>query len=348
MDGEIGNFTKVWLTAALSGCYCYALSITTQKGLLRLLLILPVAAFFAAAPYALVTCTLGGPTWFFLTWLGVSKLLLFSFGAGPLSTPSQQLSLPQFVCALLLPIKIRKPDPNPKTAHGGARARSWGLFGVKLVGLICVFRGYDHRERIPYWGMLGLYCCHVYLSLELALFVGGALARGSLGLELAPQVNRPYLCSSLQDFWGKRWNLMVSDILRQTVHNPIRSITSPYIGRKPSILVAVFASFLISGLMHEWIFHILTRVSPSWEVTCFFILHGVCLDLEIVIKMAVSNSCRLHRTISWSLTVGFVTLTAFWLFFPPLLRSKFHEKAIVEYAVMGSFLRTNVMYFFWH
>ncbi|KAJ6779053.1 LONG-CHAIN-ALCOHOL O-FATTY-ACYLTRANSFERASE 3-RELATED [Salix koriyanagi] len=28
------------------------------------------------------------------------------------------------------------------------------------------------------------------------------------GLELEPQFNDPYLSTSLQDFWGRRWNLM--------------------------------------------------------------------------------------------------------------------------------------------
>ncbi|KAL8153859.1 hypothetical protein V2J09_011619 [Rumex salicifolius] len=354
MDGGMGSLVKVSVTAALSGCYCYALSKYTQKGILRLLLLLPVAAAFSAAPYSLLfSCHISGTTWFFLTWLGISKLLLFSFGAGPLA--AREISLPRFVCTLLLPIKIQRPGPkdsgsDPGNDPTGSGTRFWrrALFGAKVLAFGCVIEAYNYREGMSFWVLLVLYCFHVYLALEILLVISGALARGSLGLELAPQADEPYLSSSLQDFWGRRWNLMVSDALRQTVHNPIRSIATPLIGKKPSILVGVLASFLVSGVMHEWVFAILTRASPTWEVTCFFLLHGACLVVELLIKMAAGNKWRLHRAVSGSLTVGFVIVTAAWLFFPPLLRSNTPERVIEEYAILGRFLKRNVLCLFRH
>lgn len=336
MDGEIRNLMKVWILAIASTCYCYTLSKATPKGIQRLILVVPIISLFTTLPFCLSSVHLGGPTAFYLLWLGNFKLLLFAFGVGPLSG---RASLPHFLCALLLPIKAR-PGPPPATGLG-----TWVLFGVKLVVLACVVRSYDYRKSLPYAVVVGLYCCHLYLALEITLAVSGALARASLGLQFAPQFNEPYLTTSLQDFWGNRWNLMVSDILRLTVHNPIRNMASPLIGRRQAMVIGILASFLVSGLMHELIYYYLTRVSPTWEVTWFFVLQGACTAIEVMVKKAVSGKWRLHPLISGPLTIGFVAVTGVWLFFPQIFRNEVHEKVIDEYPIMVKFLKRNVLYY---
>ncbi|QHO21064.1 Long-chain-alcohol O-fatty-acyltransferase [Arachis hypogaea] len=61
-----------------------------------------------------------------------------------------------------------------------------------------------------------LYCVHVYLNLEMILAFAATLVRTLFGFELEPQFNDPYLASSLQDFWSRRWNLVPANILRLT------------------------------------------------------------------------------------------------------------------------------------
>jgi hypothetical protein len=56
----------------------------------------------------------------------------------------------------------------------------------------------------------------------------------------------------------------------------------------------VIAGFLVSGLMHELIFYYFTRAYPTWEVTWFFVLQGVCVAIEIVVKKAVTDRWQLH------------------------------------------------------
>ncbi|KAJ6429979.1 hypothetical protein OIU84_021400 [Salix udensis] len=72
-------------------------------------------------------------------------------------------------------------------------------------------------------------------------------------MELEPPSNEPYLSTSLQDFWGRRWNLMVTNLLRHTVYKPVRSSLGSLLGQWAP-LPAVAASFLVSGLMHELLF----------------------------------------------------------------------------------------------
>jgi len=97
-----------------------------------------------------------------------------------------------------------------------------------------------------------------------------------------------------------------------------------------ALLPAVIAAFLVSGLMHEVIFYYFTCAYPTWEVTWFFVLQGVCVAIEIVVKKAVTDRWQLNRAISRPLTVGFVVVTGVWLFFPQIIKNGVHEKDIKE------------------
>ncbi|KAK9046258.1 hypothetical protein V6N11_052151 [Hibiscus sabdariffa] len=165
--------------------------------------------------------------------------------------------------------------------------------------------------------------------------------RAIFGFELEPQFNEPYLASSLQDFWGHRWNLMVTSILRPTVYYPIRRISARVLGPVWVSLPAIVAVFVVSGLMHELIYYYLTRVAPTWEVTWFFILHGVALAVEVAVKkvLVLPERLRLHPAVSGALTLGFVAVTAFWLFFPQLLRNGVDDRIIGDYSKLVDFLK---------
>ncbi|KAJ1407172.1 Wax synthase domain [Sesbania bispinosa] len=164
------------------------------------------------------------------------------------------------------------------------------------------------------------------------------LTRTILGIELEPRFNEPYLSSSLQD-WGRRWNPMPSKILRPTVYQPTKQFALRLFGPKWASLLALFVTFLISGLVHELIFYYLGRVKPTWEITWFFLLHGFCLLLEVSYKKKLTTKFRLSRVVFGPLTVGFVMVTAYWLFFPHLLRCNVVQRALQEYAAMGTFAK---------
>ncbi|KAL2938987.1 Long-chain-alcohol O-fatty-acyltransferase [Bienertia sinuspersici] len=339
---------KIWSLAVASAYYVYCLS-HIQKGFLRLVFILPVIYLFVVLPSSLSSFHLGGPTIFYLVWLANFKLLLYSFNLGPLSTLPNNSSLSHFIFIALLPIKVNASHIHNKNRdpHPSSLIRSALLFGVKLIAFVVVIKLYEIRQDLPNFVLLLNYCCHLYLGVEITLGVTAALVRPILGMGLGldPQFNEPYLATSLQDFWGRRWNLMVSDILRLSVYDPIRRVASPLVGRKWALVGGMLASFTVSGLMHEVIYFYFTRVKPTWEVTWFFVLHGVCTVVEVVVKEAVNGRLRLHRLISGPLTIGFLGVTAWWLFLPQLLRSGLDVKAIDEYPLMLAFVKENMLSF---
>ncbi|XP_012849579.1 PREDICTED: probable long-chain-alcohol O-fatty-acyltransferase 1 [Erythranthe guttata] len=95
---------------------------------------------------------------------------------------------------------------------------SIGLVDAVVDGCLDTIKTYDYEDHIHRRIIVVLYCFHIYLCLEIMLVVAAATARWLLSAELEPQFNEPYLSTSLQDFWGRRWNLMVMRMPRPTVY----------------------------------------------------------------------------------------------------------------------------------
>ncbi|KAJ0083095.1 hypothetical protein Patl1_09795 [Pistacia atlantica] len=83
---------------------------------------------------------------------------------------------------------------------------------------------------------------------------------------------------------------------------------------------------------------------PTWEITWFFVFHGMCLMAEIALKKVWADQnimikSRLITVLRTMLTVGFVMVTSFWWFFPTLLRCNTDVRAFEEYAAVGAFVK---------
>ncbi|XP_044495204.1 probable long-chain-alcohol O-fatty-acyltransferase 7 [Mangifera indica] len=137
-----------------------------------------------------------------------------------------------------------------------------------------------------------------------------------------------------------RWNLVVTSILRSTVYTPIRRVSNHLIGRTLAPLPAVIAAFVVLGLMHEILFYYLTRAPPTWEVTSFFILHGMCVIMEVAVKRVLTDKWQLHPVVTGPLVV-FVAVTSVWLFWPQLLRNGVDGRAIREFFCTIDFVKNK-------
>ena len=149
---------------------------------------------------------------------------------------------------------------------------------------------------------------------------------------------RPWLATSLQDFWSRRWNLMASNNLRDGVYLPIISAFSDY----PEHLVrpaGVFMCFLMSGVFHEIIF---MNVSGSFHGywLAFFPIQGVACLIERYLEQRFI--ARTPVFVRWFITLSFLMVSSKYLFFLPLVKSdlknRFFENItqwteLVQYAV---------------
>ncbi|RZC60810.1 hypothetical protein C5167_022570 [Papaver somniferum] len=328
MEDESKNLIKVFILVSVSLSYTYFIvGKNIPKGKIRFLSLLPVFYYFTVLPLTISSIVVRGTLSFFITWLANFKLILFSFGQGPLSSDQSFIS---FVSVCCLPVNIRQDSPL-KSLHQtmkidktktltpkNSKKPLLSLPVIIFLGLLVLHVYCNHKQSINPSFLLVLY---LYLFLEILLALGATLARVMLGSELEPQSNEPYLSTSLQDFWGKRWNLMVSSILRPTVYHPVCHMSAHIFGRNWASVPAVLATFVVSGLMHEQIFYYMNNMEPTWEVTFYFVIHGICTAKEVGMKKALNGKWQLHRLVSGPLTLGFVVVTTMWYFLPPALRS---------------------------
>ncbi|XP_074319052.1 putative long-chain-alcohol O-fatty-acyltransferase 5 [Silene latifolia] len=339
-ESEIKALLKVWLQVFISLIYSYFLVSKLPKGKFRVFALLPVFYIFTLLPLSLSTPTTSGLSGFFFTWLGNFKLLLFAFNLGPLSHDLPRNSFFGFVLVAAFPIKIKQDGNYSSTPSKKKKVQLplslWSKFFMYVVfvgsGIFC----YSKKNVNPNI-LLGIYCGIIYLSLEVCLGFYNKLLGSLLGVELSQPFNEPYLSTSLQDFWGRRWNLMVSDVLRQTIYFPVRTFWGNWVGKGWAQGVGTMAAFVVSGLMHELLFYYITRASPTWEVTCFFLLHGVCLVMEIGLKRALGleEDWALNWALGGPLTIGLVIGTGFWLFLPQLIRNQVDVRSLEEVKAIG-------------
>jgi hypothetical protein len=238
----------------------------------------------------------------------------------------------RFVACAALPVKVRddtrqQPPPPSRSLASGflvSYAAKAALFAA-LLSARC------YRSRMPACAVPVFDGAHVYLMLELFLASAAALARALLGAELEPQFDRPYLASSLRDFWGRRWNLMVPGVLRPCVYRPVRACLGPAAG--------VLAAFLVSGAMHEVMFYYITLEVGTGEVTAFFALHGACAVAERWCAAQLGPWRWLPpRPVATALTLAFVAGTGSWLFFAPVIRSGLDKAIVAECEGLLAFL----------
>lgn len=340
MEGEIKNLCNVSIAVITSLCYCHLISSRLPKGKWRLLSFLPVFSLFATLPLYLTSAFFAAITAFFITWLANFKLLMYAFDQGPLSsTPAKSLLVFIIIAAFPFMIKPENGTPPPQKPK---------KLPLNLAAEIPVFLLFlavltDQKEHVhPIILLLG-YCCLVFLMVDVIISLSSFWVRILVGLELEPASDEPYLATSLQEFWGRRWNITVSSLLRQVIYNPVRSAAAAVLGRDLAALPAVLTAFLVSGLMHDLLFWYVTRAWPSWETTAFFVVQGVCMVAEFGLKVALDKKkWRLPWLVRWVLTLGFVVGTSFWLFFPPLIKNGADVRVLEEFRFAGEVVRQKL------
>nr|GMC72428.1 probable long-chain-alcohol O-fatty-acyltransferase 5 [Ipomoea batatas] len=340
-DDEMKNLTYVWISVSACLLHSYFISAKIPKGTLRLISLTPVFYLFTILPLFLSSAVLSAIVSFFFTWLSNFKLLLFAFDRGPLSShmgPTKSLFLFAVMASLPIRVKQRQSSSHRSTKKLPLNLATETLGFAVLLQMILRYRDSVHPKLV-----MVAYCGLVFLMIDILVAASSFVVRGLVGLELDPPSDEPYLSGSLQEFWGRRWNLTVTNTLRLTVYGPTKEISAGVVGDEWAPLPAVLATFVVSGLMHELLFYYVTLATPSWEMTLFFVLHGICVAVEIAVKRALRDRWRLPRLVSGPLTVGFVVATSFWLFFPPLIRTGADAKVLEEFGICMEFIKRKLL-----
>ena len=195
--------------------------------------------------------------------------------AGPIERSTSLL--PQFK-------KINYFDYHRITA--GMRLMVWGYFKKLVVAdnaAVIVDRVYSNH--FDYDGSILIFSTLLFAFQILADFSGYSdIAIGSamiLGFKLRRNFNRPYLATSISDFWH-RWHISLSTWFRDYLYIPI--------GGKRVVrwrwYYNLLITFLLSGVWH----------GANWTFLCWGLLHGVFFIVSDLNKMIKT---KLHSVISF-------------------------------------------------
>jgi len=214
---------------------------------------------------------------------------------------------------------------------------------------------------------------HIGNNFLVACLLSTSLSQSSLGISLLYSLCWGYECyemvlnpmfksTSVSDFWGKRWNLLVHRGLKNGIYKPIllrrhhqhhditttcsnQILSSSSLSSSPPLslsdkIVASGATFLVSGIIHEYVMLIMVSFGNhsnqytqhdqhqhqhqhdqqlyrfTWKQILFFGWNGILIALEYVYCFCRSNcttTLRLRRQ-GLRLRVPKIIVTAFVLY----------------------------------
>ena len=161
-------------------------------------------------------------------------------------------------------LKARRSGPLPRTTE-------W-LFALTkfLYGLVLFLAAATYVDSEP---LLAAWTALVGLvfTLHFGLFHLLALAWQAVGALAVPIMDAPVRATSLSEFWGRRWNRAFRDLAHAYVFRPL---TRRY-GPTP----ATWASFLVSGLVHDLVISVPAGGGFGLP-TAYFAIQALGLTLE--------------------------------------------------------------------
>lgn len=246
-----------------------------------------------------------------MTWL--SLLLLASMGLfmKAMALMVGPRSLPFIFSPVLAPNSLERSQPFSAAPTFLRRA------GACLVGLLLYYWIYWKLvDAFQLHGIILNYLAVPAVLLMTEVFIAIATVLWLPSGRLLPVLHRnPFAARSVADFWGRRWNLWMSDWFRYAMFTPLR--------RRP--VLAVWLIFFLSGLLHEYVLNLglwlVTGQKLFGTMMLYFLLQaaGVLMERRFLKHRPLAN-----RLFTWLIVLAPVPLA----FNELMLRMLFHESML--------------------
>lgn len=228
----------------------------------------------------------------------------------------QILSGPISKASELLPQIKADRSFNHAQAVQGLKWLLWGMF-LKTVfadrlGIYVdtIYNNYEHMSGLSCMIGCALYSFQIYGDFAGYSFMAVGVGQ-LLGFELINNFQRPYLATSITEFW-RRWHISLTRWLTQNVYIPMGGSRCSTFRQYVNIMV----TFLVSGLWH----------GANWTFVVWGALHGVLLIVEKALgldpkgklnqKLNPSNpSNLLHLLKPVRIVITFALVSLVWVFF---------------------------------
>jgi hypothetical protein len=232
-------------------------------------------------------------------WLTLGSAVRRTGRVCPLRTAAYLFAWPGMDSARFL-----SPDLAPRQP-GVAMMKRATHAGIRIfVGALLLFtiaRGAPDPILSGWIGMVG-----IILVLHFGLFDLASIGWRVLRVDAPPIMDAPLRATSVAEFWGRRWNSAFNDLARGLVFRPV--------ARRAGAVIATFAAFNVSGLIHELVISLPAGAGYGLP-TGYFLLQGLAV-------LAERKSTVLRKgSLGWVFTMLVVAAPAYWLFHPPFVRN---------------------------
>ena len=219
--------------------------------------------------------------------------------AGPIERPQNMLH--QF---------YRKVEFNYDRIVAGLRLMLWGLFKKIVIAdrlsiyVDAVYNNAEHHSGITCIVATIFFAFQIYC--DFSGYSGIALGAAKvLGIDLMENFRRPYLATSIRDFWS-RWHISLSTWFRDYLYIPLGGSRV----KVPRHILNLLIVFMVSGLWH----------GASWTFVIWGALHGLYQTAELLMNKYVFKKKHAEAPKSqWARLPRYVltfSLASFaWIFF---------------------------------
>ncbi len=126
------------------------------------------------------------------------------------------------------------------------------------------------------------------------------------GVRVPPLQVAPIAARSVSEFRSRRWNRPVSSWLNHFIFLPVSRRSGP--------VLALVATFLVSALLHAWMFLTAAGLGAAWLAGAFFLVQARLVLLEFPLSVSRWPSLARH---AWTLSALLISAP---LFTVPMLR----------------------------
>ncbi|CAF1412834.1 unnamed protein product [Adineta steineri] len=197
--------------------------------------------------------------------------------------------------------------------------------GIKLLLAHWVYRWFlicEPSDSYAQMGMFYLFICTGTYVTDLQIALVRLITRDKY--TILSFNDFPFKSRSIREFWGRRYNQLVSSLLKESVFEPTRRLFSF------SSAVAALTSFAVSGLLHAHVAVACFGASSPLPAFTFFLLQGAACCAESFFSIKLPKPIGIVVThmfllVTAPLYVGLFTRagsTYFPLNPPPLLNAK--------------------------
>jgi alginate O-acetyltransferase complex protein AlgI len=201
-----------------------------------------------------------------------------------------------------LPQMVSPPRPTAAQVSVGVQLIAMGLFKKLCIAdhLDQLFVGPVFADPGRYdggavrWAMVA-WAVQIYCDFSGYTDMAAGIAKW-FGFEFPPNFDRPYLATSITDFW-RRWHLSLSTWLRDYLYFPLGGSRGG-VGRTYANLILVF---ILCGLWHG--------ATGAWLV--YGLVNGVLMCAHRAFDQNLAGrawACEVRRSVPWAVLAWFATM----------------------------------------